>query len=836
MPTRQMPTPPMPTPQPHTLQPAAPKLPRALPSPRARALAPRLAPLLAILVCLGAAAWPSQAVAADGVIDLGALSHAQSQDLRPLAPRAGAPFSIHFQAARGDLTSANVLRTESGSTQAFPASLVESRGLYDIWRADLPTPGASTLTYVIEAHDTGATAYLSAGNTVSTTPPTPAAGYGMDFTTISHAPLGATPTTGGVVFRVWAPNAATAHVRGQFNSWSLANPMTKGPDGVYTTFVPGASAGQMYKFFFNGSLWRSDSRSRDLVTTDNNNSRIFDPLAHAWQSPDFLPAPPVTWVVYQLHVHTFAGRNDPAGSFSRFSTYDDVAARADHLVELGINCVYLNPINEWPGDASGGYNPLTAWALESAQGDYAGFKRMVDALHARGIAVIVDLVWNHFDGATDLSNYDGTGVYLDAPAVTTPWGPQLDYDKPEVRRYFLDAAEMLLGECRVDGFRVDAVMAMTNSGWTPQWAAGRQILRDLNDLIDRRYEHCFTIAEVYDNSLFDVNPTSSGGLGFDAQYHANLRSALEDGVHNLVAGAAADAWRITDTIDGSGSQSSGLRAFNYFELHDEAWPLNGRERSPRDIDPTSPSDSPDARGLSLSANALAILARGVPAILMGAEWLEDDGWEFNKLDWSHKTRYPGVFRFYQDLIHLRTTKPSLSATSSHRNVQTNDGADVIAFERFGADGRSYIVVANLGATNFPSYLIGAPRAGTWGAVINSESPTYGGSGLGTPMGPAGNRQTQPMPRDGFPQLIDVALAPRSITIFQHNPEHIACPSDYTGDRTVDILDFLAFIDDYGACDGSAAPCGTLGNLDINADTSIDVLDFLDFIDAFGTGC
>ena len=785
-------------------------------------------------VCVATLAPVFLAYAGDGAINAALLSHVPTQDLRPLAPRAGAPFAVTFRAARGDLTAARILRTESGSTVAIDATLVESRGLYDIWRAEIPTPAATTLSYIVEARDGAATLYLGAGDTVSASPP---AGYAMDFAKLSHAPLGATPTAGGVVFRVWAPNATTAHVRGQFNAWSLANPMTKGADGVFTAFVPGATAGQMYKFYFNSSLWRSDARSRDFVTTDNNNSRIFDPLAHAWTAPDFTPAPRDQWVVYQLHVHTFAGRNDPVGTFSGPSTYDHVAARADHLAELGINVVYLNPICEFPGNNSGGYNPQTAWAFESAQGDYASFKRMVDALHARGIAVIVDLVWNHFDGSTtDLTTYDGTGVYYDTPQVSTPWGPQLDFDKPEVRAYFLDAAEMLLEECRVDGFRVDAVSAMTQSGWTPQWASGREILRDLNDLIDRRHAHAFNIAEIYDNSAFDVNPTSSGGLGFDSQYHYILRSALEDAVLNLASGASADVWRISDALDGSGSPSTGLKAFNYFELHDEAWPLNGRERSPRDVDPTPPSDSPDARGLSLTANALAVLARGIPAIIMGTEWLEDDGWEYNKLDWSHKARYPGVFRFYQDLFYLRTTRASLFATASHRFIQSNDGADVVIFERFGADGRSFVIAANLGATNFPSYLIGVPRSGTWGAIINSESTIYGGSGLGTPVGPAGDVTTHPTPRDGFPQLIDVALPPRSITIFQHNPEHIACPADYSGNRSVDILDFLDFFDDFAACDGSPAPCGSLGNPDLNADTTIDILDFLDFFDAFANGC
>lgn len=774
-------------------------------------------------------AGSAAALASDGVIRTTSLSHNPDHDYRPLVPLAGDAFTVRFQALRGDLTAARVLRAENGVTTPYEATRLESRGSYDIWQASLPAATATSLSYVIEAQDGAARAYLGANGTVTTT--TPPAGYVMNFQTLSHAPLGATPTSRGTVFRVWAPGASTAEVRGSFNSFG-ANPatrvvMTKGTDGVFTAHVPAASNGQTYKYYFNNNLWKYDARARGVLPNDSYNGRIFDPVLYTWQVNDFTPAPRDQWVVYQLHVHTFAGRNDPRGSFTRYSTYSDVALRADHLAELGVNVVYLNPVNEWPGEMSGGYNPMTFWAFESVQGNYNTFKSMVDALHARGIAVILDVVWNHVDGGTiELRQYDGTNIYFDAVPPETGVGPQLDFDRPEVRDYFLDSAEMLLGECRIDGFRMDAVFLMTNGAITPQANSGRLLLQQFNNLIDRRYTDAFTIAENYDNSSFDVNPTSQGGLGFDAQYHFILREALEQAVEGAMHGGA-DVGRVANALGGSGTQSTGTRAFNYFELHDEAWPLNGRERTPRDIDPTAPSDTPEARGLSLVGNALVLLARGIPAILMGTEWLEDDGWEFNKIDWDHKDRYPGVFRFYQDLIALRKSKPALFANAALRLIQTNDGADVIIFERTGADGRSYLAAANFGAVNFTSYLVGAPRPGTWGVIVNSDADRYGGADRGTPMGPAGNLTTLPQPRDGQAQSLDIALPPRSILLLQHNPEHIvACPSDFNGDgQPGDIFDLFDFL--------AALSTGA----DFNQDTvGGDIFDLFDFLGVLDAGC
>ncbi|MDD3642921.1 MAG: alpha-amylase family glycosyl hydrolase, partial [Candidatus Krumholzibacteria bacterium] len=114
------------------------------------------------------------------------------------------------------------------------------------------------------------------------------------------------------------------------------------------------------------------------------------------------------------------GRNDPYGAAPHPSRYIDVAARAGHLAELGVNAVMINPVTEFPGDLSGGYNPITAWAPEWAYGSPDDLKSMVDALHLHGIAVLLDIVWNHFSFSDNyLWYYDGTQIYFDDPAVET---------------------------------------------------------------------------------------------------------------------------------------------------------------------------------------------------------------------------------------------------------------------------------------------------------------------------------------------------------------------------------------------------------------------------------
>lgn len=750
----------------------------------------------------------------DNNVQWAGISHIGWSDRRPRVPRNGEAFEVRFQTLRGDVTSARI-RVDDGAITFADAAITGQRGPYDLWSATVPSTAATTLRYTLEITDGTDTDYFSlSGGTDELAGSAP---FELDFATLTHAPVGATVVPGGVVFKVWSPSRTAAHVRGQFNSWGLTNPLTKVGEH-FIGFVAGAGAGQRYKYFFNNATWATDPRAPAVVPTDSYNAVIVNQDSYVWQNPGFSPRPLDELVVYQLHVGTFAGRNDPAGSAPNPSRYIDVAARAAALADLGVNAVMLNPIHEFPGDFSGGYNTITPWALESKLGTPDQFKQMVDALHARGIAVMVDVVWNHIS-VTDnvLWNFDGTQLYFDSTPVDTPWGSQCDFDKTGVRDYYLDSAEYMLSEYRLDGFRVDAVMYLTDSGLTPHWGVGQTFIRGVNDLRSRRHADKHTIAELYIDNRWATDPTSSG-LGFNAQYHNEFKEAVRSAIFAAALGSPNMA-RIASVIDGQGVGVQGSNVMNYFELHDDCWPLNGHQRAVRTIDTTAPHDDTFARGRTLIGNALALLSRGVPAIVQGTEWLEDDGWEASKIDWSHRTAYSGVYGFYRDLIRLRTTEPALFANAPLTVYHLNDSLDVMAFERYEIGGKSFVAVINLSNADRVGYRLGLPRDGRWSVAMNSESTTYGGAG----GGPAGALTVEAIAATSYPRSAVLDLPARSVLLLAHQN----CIADFNGVGGLTVQDIFDFLAAYFSGSASA---------DVNGVGGITVQDIFDYLAAYFAGC
>ncbi|MHC4911369.1 MAG: alpha-amylase family glycosyl hydrolase [Planctomycetota bacterium] len=775
-------------------------------------------PVRTMIALAGAALGTAANAQLDNNVQWQGVSHLTDHDLAPRVPMNGQAFTVRFQTFAGDISSARV-RYDTGSVGFASASIVSTRGPYDIWEATVPATASGLVSYVLEITDgTDTDYYNAAGMTdglVTTNP------FEIDFVTLDHAPAGATPVAGGTVFKVWSPANSTCDVRGEFNGWSTGDSLTKVGDH-FVGFVPGANPQQMYKYFFDGQHWHSDPRAARLNPTDSYNAYIVDQDLYPWQVNDFSPAPLEELVIYQLHVGTFAGRNDPFGFAPNPSRYVDVAARAQHLADLGVNAVMLNPIHEFPGDFSGGYMSISPFAIESKLGTPYTFKSMVDALHQAGIAVLLDIVPNHASISDNiLWDFGGSQQYFDTPPQDTPWGSQCDLDEPGVFDMYLDSWEAMLTEYRLDGFRMDAVMYMTDSNLTSQWGAGQELVRALHDRMTNRHADKHSIAEIYIDNRWVTDPTTSG-LGFDAQYHNEFKEA----VRSAVFGAAfnnASMQRVANVLDGQGFGVSGQSVFNYFELHDDAWPLNGHERAVTQIDTTFPNDDDFARGRTIVGNALALLSRGVPAILQGTEWLENDGWEASKIDWSHKTDYAGIVRFYSDLIALRTTEPALFANSPLSAFHVNDALDVMAFERFQVGGGSFVAVVNLSNSDRNGYRIGIPRDGNWDVVINSSDTQYDGPGGGTPAGPV---TIEPVASGPHPRSVVLDLPARSIMLLQHEAP-ADCPADVNGDGVVSPADFNAWIIAFN---------NQLPECDQNGDSLCAPADFNAWIINFNTGC
>ncbi len=776
---------------------------------------------LAILLCLP---LPS-----DNNVEWNGISHVAWQDRRPICPIEGESFQVRFQAYQGDLTSARVMVDDVGVT-GYDAAWLEDRGPYAIWSAQVPATSSTTFSYYLELTDGTDTDYFSVTG-MSDAPPSDG-GFVIDYDSLSHAPLGSTQVSGGgTVFKVWASNATAAYVAGEFNGWSTtANPMT--PLGEYfIAHIPGTTDRQMYKYVFQpGTVWKSDARGKSLDPGQYYNTHIEDAFRYEWVSGDFSTPAFEDMIIYELHVGTFAGRNDPDASGAIPATYRDVAAHVDHFVELGVNVIELVPITEVPWDYSASYNPSTAWAPEWRYGDPDDLKYLIDVLHANGIAVTLDIVWNHFSPTDNyLWYYDGSQIYFDSPAVDTPWGSQADFDNAEVRSYFLDSALYWLEEFRMDGFRMDATDFMNmyqGSGWG--------LMQSFNDSIDNRWINKIAIAEQLPNDWWVTRPTSAGGAGFDTQWHDAFTDDLRQEIIDCAFGDP-QMWKIRDIINGSGAYLQGTYVTNYLEAHDEIWPTNGGQRLVKTIDPTYPHDDIYAKGRIKLAQGLVLFAPGIPMIHQGSEWLEytDFGGGSpsgdDRINWALKIANAPIFRYFCDAIAVRKSNGALRADADVNVFHVNDGGNVITFHRWDYAGNDLVVVANFSNADYTGYQLGFPQDGTWYELLNSQAGEYDGNGLGN----AGSVETTGGAHDGFAQSAYLTIPQMGLLVLRYNdpPDPPDCPEDLNRDGEVNLSDLAQLLGGYGMTSGAAHEDG-----DTDGDGDVDLADLAQLLAMYGESC
>lgn len=552
------------------------------------------------------------------------------------------------------------------------------------------------------------------------------------------AGMGAIVTQEGTVFRVWAPHAESVAVMGTFNGWSReANLLHHQGSGYWAGRITEAQPGDEYKYVIvNGEhvLVRNDPYAREL-THSAGNSIIIDPNDFDWEGDEFeMPA----WnslVIYELHVGTFntAGNGEPGG-------FQEVIDKLPYLQNLGINAIELMPPMEFPGDFSWGYNLSHPFAVEHSYGGVRGFLELVKAAHAHGIALILDVVLNHFGpNDVDLWRFDGWyenergGIYFyQDERAETPWGAtRPDYGRPEVRQYLRDNALMWLGDYHVDGLRIDATAFIRNVKGTEgnpadDLAEGWQLLDWLNREVNERFPWKIMIAEDLKNNEDLVRSPAEGGAGFDAQWDPGFSHPLR-----VVLTAQNDADRNMETVRKAIEHrylNDAFRRVIYTESHDQV--ANGNARLPEEIAPGDVTNWFAKKRSTLGA-ALALTAPGIPMLFQGQEFLEDRWFDDrDPLDWDRTEAFAGIVALYRDLIRLRRNQEGLSAglLGQYTHVfHINDREKVIAFHRWEGDGgphNSTVIVATFADRKQKNYQIGLPRPGLWKVRFNSDSGHY----------------------------------------------------------------------------------------------------------------
>ena len=539
----------------------------------------------------------------------------------------------------------------------------------------------------------------------------------------------------GVGFRVWAPNAHKVFVVGDFNDWKEDNDELLSEDnGYWYTIVKSAKDREEYKYVIhNGddSFYRLDPYA--MEATNSNGNSIISKLDYKWTDDDFQIPDWNSLVIYEMHVGTFFRKyEDAVGNF------DSVTGHLRYLKALGINCIELMPVAEFPGGQSWGYNPALPFAIERDYGGPGALAHLVNMAHAHGIAVIMDVVFNHF-GPSDLGlwQFDGWsensngGIYFyNDWRADTPWGStRPDYGRPEVRRYIRDNAFMWLEQFHCDGLRWDATAFIREAdgglGMDNPLESGIQMMKDINQEIHERYPEKLLIAEDLMGKDFITNAVGYGGLGFNTQWDTHFVHPLRKFLSET-QDADRDMTVLNDMLNFRYNNKPFQRIV-YVESHDEV--ANGKTRLPEMIQPGE-ADSAFAKKRAVLGAVLVLTAPGIPMLFQGQEFLSDKYFSDNDgLDWEKFSKFKGITKLFSDLIKLRTGRDGSSSgllCEEFEIFHKNNKNKVIAYYRY--DRANYengvIVILNFSNQRLMDYQLGIPSGGLWKNKINTSWQGY----------------------------------------------------------------------------------------------------------------
>lgn len=335
---------------------------------------------------------------------------------------------------------------------------------------------------------------------------------------------GASLHEGGVTFRVWAPRCRTVDV---LVDGGPAQPLTPAADGIFELGMKRVRAGARYQYRLDGGRYRPDPVSRWQPEGVHGPSVVVDPGAFTWTDERFRGHALADLVFYEIHV----------GTFTKAGTFEAAIAYLDQIAELGATAVELMPVAEFPGSRNWGYDGVHLFAAQSTYGGPRGLRRLVDACHARGLSVFLDVVYNHLGPEGNyLAEY---GPYF-TDRYKTPWGQAVNFDGPDsagVRRHFVENARMWVRECHVDGLRLDAIHSIFDASPVHILTEIASAVREEAASLGRP---AHVIAESHDNDRAIVTPADAGGLGLGAVWSDDFHHALHVRLTGETTGYYAD--------------------------------------------------------------------------------------------------------------------------------------------------------------------------------------------------------------------------------------------------------------------------------------------------------
>jgi maltooligosyltrehalose trehalohydrolase len=540
--------------------------------------------------------------------------------------------------------------------------------------------------------------------------------------------------------------------------------------GYWTTVVEGVEPECLYLYRLDGNVDRPDPASRYQPQGVHGPSQVVDPR-FPWHNDSWQGLPLEDYVIYELHV----------GAFSGNGTFDAAIGHLDELADLGITAIELMPVAQFPGSRNWGYDGVYPYAVQNSYGGPAGLKRLIDACHHRGMAVILDVVYNHVGPE---GNYLGDfGPYFTS-RYSTPWGAAMNFDGPhsdEVRWFFIENALYWVAEFRVDALRLDALHAILDISAQPFIA---ELGVSVHEEAQCLHRNVYLIAESAANDARLVRPRDVGGYGLDAQWNEDFHHSL----HALLTGERAGYYQDFGQLDhlvkafregfvysgqysaycqrrhGSPSRDVPASRFVVFsQNHDQ---VGNRMLSDR------LSQIVSFEKLKLAASVI-LLSPYLPLLFMGEEYGESAPFqyfvshsdpdlidavrrgrteEFAAFEWQthppdpqdettflraklnrdlrREPHHQALFQFYRELINLRRSLPALAHLDKETLEATGYEEERVLFVRRWCADDEVVIVFSL--NEMPVSLTVPIPAGRWRRRLDSADTDWCGPGGVTP--------------------------------------------------------------------------------------------------------
>ena len=584
-------------------------------------------------------------------------------------------------------------------------------------------------------------------------------------------------TISGVLFTVWAPNAGRVSVIGDFNRWDgRCNPMRSlGASGIWELFIPGLTAGCLYKFEIlnrqsNQVLTKTDPYGQQFEMRPNTSSVVVQDKTYPWQdqkwmssrsSHDWLHEP---MSIYEVHLGSWKLDN-----LGNFLNYRDLAVElVEYVKELGFTHIELMPITEHPLDVSWGYQTTGYFAPTSRHGSPDDFRYFMDTCHQNNIGVILDWVPAHFPkDSFALAGFDGSALYEHEDprkGEHRDWGTLIyNYGRNEVRNFLLASAVFWMEEFHLDGLRVDAVASMLyldysreENDWLPNMYGGNENLeaidffRELNSVTHEQFPGTVMMAEESTAWPGVTRPTWVGGLGFSMKWNMGWMNDIlaymsEDPVHR----------RFHHDQLTFGMLYAFTENFTLPFSHDEV--VHGKGS----LLAKMPGDEWQRFANLRLLYTLMFTYPGKKLLFMGCEfgqgtqWNSDQSLDWYVLDYPH---HKGIQTLIKELNHVYTAQPALFKQDFvYQGFEWIDCHDVeqsvISYRRKG-DNQELIIVLNFTPVVRENYRIGVPEAGTYQEIFNSDSRLYDGSNIAN-----GEVVSEPIPWMNQLNSINLTLPP-----------------------------------------------------------------------------